>query len=44
VVKRGETLSEIAQHYRVSLSSLRKANDMESGSVLRAGEKLTIPN
>ncbi|HSE67007.1 MAG TPA: LysM peptidoglycan-binding domain-containing protein, partial [Gemmatimonadales bacterium] len=44
VVRRGETLSGIAQHYGVSLTSLRNANDMDSRSVLKAGEKLTIPN
>jgi peptidoglycan lytic transglycosylase D len=44
VVRRGETLSGIAQKYGVSVSALRNANDMDSGSVLKAGEKLTIPN
>jgi membrane-bound lytic murein transglycosylase D len=44
VVRRGETLSGIAQQYGVSLTALRNANGMDSGSVLKAGEKLTIPN
>ena len=44
MVRRGETLSGIAQKYGVSVTALRNANDMDSGSVLKAGEKLTIPN
>jgi N-acetylmuramoyl-L-alanine amidase len=44
VVRRGETLSGIAQRYRVTVTALRSANGIDSGSVLKAGEKLTIPN
>jgi N-acetylmuramoyl-L-alanine amidase len=38
----GETLSEIAQQYRVSLNSLRQKNDIK-GNHLRVGQVLTIP-
>lgn len=44
VVRRGETLSGIAQHYGVTMTALRNANGIDSGSVLKAGEKLNIPN
>jgi membrane-bound lytic murein transglycosylase D len=44
VVRRGETLSGIAQHYGVTVTALRNANGIDSGSVLKAGEKLSIPN
>jgi peptidoglycan lytic transglycosylase D len=43
VVRRGETLSGIAAHYGVGLSSLRSANGLRSTSVLRAGATLVIP-
>ncbi|HSH42692.1 MAG TPA: N-acetylmuramoyl-L-alanine amidase [Arenicellales bacterium] len=42
VVKRGDTLSEIAQRYRVSVSNLKRANDM-NGDTVRIGQKLHIP-
>lgn len=38
----GETLSEIAQQYRVSLNSLRRTNGIK-GNLLRVGQVLTIP-
>ncbi len=43
MVRRGETLSGIAQHYGVTVTALRNANGIDSGSVLKAGEKLNIP-
>ncbi len=42
-VKRGETLSSIAQRYGVSLVSLREHNNLRANSVLVAGRILTIP-
>lgn len=42
VVKSGETLSEIARAYGVSLSSIRQANRMK-GDTVRVGQKLFIP-
>ena len=42
VVQRGDTLSEIAARYGVTLSQLRAANKL-SGSAIRVGQKLTIP-
>ena len=42
VIASGETLSEIAQQYRVSLSNLRKTNRIK-GDHLRVGQVLTIP-
>lgn len=42
VISRGETLSEIAERYRVSLHSLRQSNRIR-GDVIRIGQVLTIP-
>ena len=42
VIKRGETLSEIASRYQVSLDTLRLANQLNSDS-LRIGQVLHIP-
>ena len=42
VVRRGETLSGIAQRYGVRLKDLRAENDI-TGSGVRAGERLQIP-
>lgn len=43
VVKRGDTLSEIAQRYRISVDELKEVNDM-NGDTVRVGEKLRIPS
>jgi membrane-bound lytic murein transglycosylase D len=42
-VQRGETLAKIAKRYRVSLTALRRANGLRTGSVLKAGQTLRIP-
>lgn len=42
VVRKGDSLSEIAVQYRVSMSSIKKANNMKSNTV-RIGQKLKIP-
>lgn len=42
VVESGQTLSAIAQAYKVSSSSIKKANNMKSDTV-RVGQKLFIP-
>ena len=42
VISRGETLSEIAEQYRVSLDTLRSANNLRT-STLRVGQVLRIP-
>jgi N-acetylmuramoyl-L-alanine amidase len=41
-VKSGDTLSEIAQQYQVSLNNLRGYNSLKSDQ-LRVGDKLRIP-
>ena len=41
-IARGETLSEIAERYRVSLASLRRANNL-SGDKIMVGQVLKIP-
>jgi len=41
-IRRGETLSEIAQRYQVSLGSLRQANNL-SGDRIMVGQVLKIP-
>lgn len=43
VVERGETLSAIAAHYKVSTASLRQANRLADADLLRAGAVLQIP-
>ncbi len=42
VIGRGDTLSRIAQQYRVSLQTLRQVNNLR-GDVVRVGQVLTIP-
>ncbi len=42
-VNRGDTLSEIADRFNVSMSALKQANAMNSNNI-RIGQKLTIPN
>jgi N-acetylmuramoyl-L-alanine amidase len=42
VIARGETLSEIAERYRISLRELRRTNEI-NGDVIRIGQVLTIP-
>jgi len=42
VITRGETLSGIAERYRVSSASIRRSNGLRS-DVLRVGQILTIP-
>jgi N-acetylmuramoyl-L-alanine amidase len=42
VISRGETLSTIAERYRVSSSSIRRSNSMKT-DVVRVGQVLTIP-
>lgn len=41
-ISRGDTLSGIAQQYRVSVSALRKANNLKNNNI-RIGQVLTIP-
>lgn len=43
VISRGDTLSEIAQRYRVTVSSLRAENGIEEGDYIRVGQVLSIP-
>ena len=42
-VRRGETLSGIAQRYRVSVKALRRANSIRNEHALMAGTRLRIP-
>ncbi len=43
VVGRGETLSSIAKRYQVSPASLRSTNASLAGGLLKAGQRLSIP-
>ncbi|MEO0509017.1 MAG: LysM peptidoglycan-binding domain-containing protein [Verrucomicrobiota bacterium] len=43
VVKRGDTLGQIAQQFGVSTHSLKQANNI-SGDLIQIGQKLTIPS
>jgi N-acetylmuramoyl-L-alanine amidase len=42
IIERGETLSTIAQHYRVSADTLRRYNDIK-GDLVRVGQTINIP-
>lgn len=42
-VRRGETLSTIAVRYRTSIGRIMDANNLRSGRIIRAGQKLKIP-
>ncbi len=42
-VRRGETLSVIADRYRVSLTALQRANAIRNRHLIRAGQRLRIP-
>jgi N-acetylmuramoyl-L-alanine amidase len=42
VVSSGDTLSGIAQRYKVSVTSLKRTNSMASNKI-RIGQKLKIP-
>ncbi len=42
LISRGDTLSTIAEQYRVSLNTLREINGLK-GDRIRTGQKLTIP-
>ena len=42
VIRRGDTLSEIAERYNVSMSAIRSANRL-SGNSIRIGQTLQIP-
>ena len=42
-VARGETLTAIAKMYKVTVDDLQKANHIEDGRKLQAGQTITIP-
>jgi LysM repeat protein len=42
VVQKGETLSQIARKYGISVSELRRANHLQS-DVVRSGQRLRLP-
>jgi LysM repeat protein len=42
-VARGETLTSIAKTYKVTVDELQKANHIEDGRKLQAGQTITIP-
>lgn len=42
-VRQGQTLSHIAHRYHVSIRSLRAANGLKAGDMLRPGQTLTVP-
>jgi LysM repeat protein len=43
VVKRGDTLWDIAQDHAVSLEELRRVNKLSRDATLRPGQELAIP-
>jgi membrane-bound lytic murein transglycosylase D len=42
-VEKGETMSDIARHYGVSLASLESANHLDSGATVLEGSWLNVP-
>jgi len=42
-VQSGETLSQIAERYRIGLSTLIRANGLSNGNFIRVGQQLTLP-
>jgi LysM repeat protein len=42
-VARGETLTSIAKMYKVTVDELQKANHIEDGRKLQAGQTITVP-
>jgi len=43
IVTRGETLTSIAKMYKVTVDELQKANHIEDGRKLQAGQTISIP-
>ncbi len=43
VVVKGETFYSISRSYGITVDELLKANNLETGAVLKVGQKLTIP-
>ena len=43
IVARGETLTSIAKMYKVTVDDLQKANHIEDGRKLQAGQNIVIP-
>jgi LysM repeat protein len=43
IVARGETLTSIAKMYKVTVDDLQKANHIEDGRKLQAGQTIAIP-
>lgn len=41
-VKRGDSLSSIADKFRISVGDLRRWNQLERGALLRTGQRLTV--
>ena len=41
-VKRGDTISEIAQKYHLSIAEVRTLNKMQKGQLIKVGEKLKV--
>src|SRR6266699_1889789 len=43
IVARGETLTSIAKMYKVTVDELQKANHIEDGRKLQAGQTISVP-
>jgi membrane-bound lytic murein transglycosylase D len=43
MVRRGDTLGQIARRYRVSLAALRRVNGLTRTNIIRVGRRLVIP-
>jgi len=43
IVTKGETLTSIAKHYKITLGDLLKVNKIENDRMLQIGQTLVIP-
>lgn len=42
-IRRGESLSQIAQRYKIRVSALKKANNIRNANRIRVGQRLVLP-
>lgn len=43
VIQAGDTLSEVAEKYNISVDELKEVNNIKKGRIIKAGEELIIP-
>ena len=43
IVRKGDTLSNIARRYQTTVTAIKRANNL-TGDLIRIGQKITLPN